>query len=508
MPDFESILQKQLQHVDQTDPDARAQAYQRVRDVLNRTLSTPSDRQLLLDNLYELEDAIAKTERAFAEQKPDSGRWGWFSRLIDRLNHVWAVTEKVGKAAAVLSAIVAIAGVAVWFFFSQDQQLPKVQRSAIEQTACKPLSQDQCDYLISAIERTKNRGAIVAANAGDLKPAEEIARRKAQDSRSEKGSAAAVDASILNLALNRLEEQTKRAADGIERVEQSVRNAKLETSTDPRKELQNLGKNWTEEDFKLTMVMCDIRALKLYRDAGMKLKRNLALDRLAYIDMDCLQVYREQFVAFGPELCFSPEFTIVGTANPIAYLRTVYKSADRRRLAEELCGEARLRDTYPELYGGKPKSTSAPDKELSDKIASLTLDEQGQKAELERLKVLFPGAQPGMPTPPQPANQPGPNRDNRALSAQEVLDGLVGKSLNHAGMLDITFSPNGTFASGDGRVGRNGNYQIQRDGRICWKDSSGFDGCFQYFRENGVLKVRRNDSKSRDLIGAVRVSSR
>lgn len=366
MPDFESFLLKQFQHVDKTNSDEREKVYSRARDVLNQTLTGANDRQLLLDSQYELEDVISRIEGTFPKKKRKRRLQFWY--VIDRMNQIWSVTEKLGKAALLVSAAVTIAGAAYWFFWSDERELPSVQRTALEQTACKPLSKDQCDVLIAVIERTKNRGVIVAANAGNPGPALELSRQNAEKVLKDPASSAsakqlaAADVSVLNQALNRIEEQTRRTADGVERLNKGVDAVKRETSDDPRKELQNLGKKWTEEDFKQTMVMCDIRALKLYRDAGMKLRRNLALDRLVYVDLDCLQVYREQFVAFGPELCFSPEFTIVGTVNPIAYLKTAFKAPERRRFVEGLCGETRLRESYPELYGGAPKNVSLPEK--------------------------------------------------------------------------------------------------------------------------------------------------
>jgi hypothetical protein len=111
------------------------------------------------------------------------------------------------------------------------------------------------------------------------------------------------------------------------------------------------------------------------------------------------------------------------------------------------------------------------------------------------------------PSQADPAKPPALEKP-AALTAADIRRDILGKILNHAGKMDITFNPDGTYASGDGRIGRNGKYQLAGDGRICWQDNLGFDGCFQYFRENGVLKVKRNDPKSQDLIGAVKVINR
>jgi hypothetical protein len=102
-----------------------------------------------------------------------------------------------------------------------------------------------------------------------------------------------------------------------------------------------------------------------------------------------------------------------------------------------------------------------------------------------------------------PITQSG-NR-NGALTADEVRSQIITKQIDHDGRLQLTYAANKTFAGGDGRFGINGTYDLQNDGRICWKNSRGAAGCFQYYRRNGQLRVRRADGQSRDDIGPVTV---
>jgi hypothetical protein len=321
-------------------------------------------------------------------------------------------------------------------------------------------------------------------------------------------------------SLGKIEANTERTAQGVEGVKQSVDTLKKESSDDPRKELQNLGKSFDEQGFLQSMAMCDMRAMKLYKTAGMKLPRYKAIEVLVLpSDVACLELYRDEFASYGPDLCLTSKFV-----NPIFALRTTavdwlskaYEIPERKTFVESLCGEAALREKYPQLYGGKSRTTSQLELEMRSR-GPLVLNEDQAREEREKIKRLFPGAtdvQTASPSQPSPAVQansappPQQPRGDAVLGAGDIRRDIIGKNLNHAGKMDITFGPDGSFASGDGRVGRNGKYRLEADGRLCWQDNMGFDGCFQYFRENGVLKVRRNDPKSRDLIGIVKVTGR
>ncbi len=105
----------------------------------------------------------------------------------------------------------------------------------------------------------------------------------------------------------------------------------------------------------------------------------------------------------------------------------------------------------------------------------------------------------------QPTPGPKPVADG-PLSAEEVRTTFLGKEIEHNGQLTLKYAPNGTFGGGDGRIGTNGTYRIEGDGRICWKNDRGFSGCFQYYRQRGALYVRRNDASNSDVIGLVKIS--
>lgn len=97
------------------------------------------------------------------------------------------------------------------------------------------------------------------------------------------------------------------------------------------------------------------------------------------------------------------------------------------------------------------------------------------------------------------------NAADGALSKLEVMKLISGNSLSQ-GEMTFAFKPDGTFDAGNGRTGSGGQYTVQPDGRLCWKNSHGFAGCFQYYRKGPELRVRRNDAQSKADIAKVTVS--
>jgi len=133
------------------------------------------------------------------------------------------------------------------------------------------------------------------------------------------------------------------------------------------------------------------------------------------------------------------------------------------------------------------------------------------------LNAENPGAQTAAGTPatvaPQiaadPARaQPAQRPSDGGLTADEVRRTLLAKEVDHAGKLSFIYKSDGTFDAADGRVASNGKYRIEPDGRVCWQNSRGFSGCFQYYRKGNAIHVRRNDATSRDEIGPVKLTTR
>jgi hypothetical protein len=128
--------------------------------------------------------------------------------------------------------------------------------------------------------------------------------------------------------------------------------------------------------------------------------------------------------------------------------------------------------------------------------ADRTFEILGASAPISRLRQHC-GASP----PAAPARSTG----NGPLTADEVRQ-LIGKDVTHrvAGGEDWSFryKPDGTYDSGNRRIGDGGRYRIETDGRLCWSRQGNITGCFQYYRTAGALRVR---GKSGD-IGAVTVA--
>lgn len=93
-----------------------------------------------------------------------------------------------------------------------------------------------------------------------------------------------------------------------------------------------------------------------------------------------------------------------------------------------------------------------------------------------------------------------------ALTVVQVRAEIIGKNVTHLDRYHRTYNPDGTAAGGDGRFGWMGTYRLEKDGRVCLK-AQGDTPCFQYYRRNGQLRVRRTDSGSPGDIGPVTVEA-
>jgi hypothetical protein len=92
------------------------------------------------------------------------------------------------------------------------------------------------------------------------------------------------------------------------------------------------------------------------------------------------------------------------------------------------------------------------------------------------------------------------------LTEAQVRVEIIGKNVTHLDRYHRTYNPDGTAAGGDGRLGWMGTYRLEKDGRVCLK-AQGDTMCFQYYRRNGQLRVRRTDSGSPGDIGLVTVEA-
>lgn len=415
---------------------------------------------------------------------------------------VWGFGSKIAKLGILAAGAIAVITVGAWFFWSNEASLPTLQRAALENTACRPLSKDQCDSLVSAIERTKSSFAITAANSGDLQPAEKAiqanARKIEGDPNASSGTKvqAAADSAIVALAISRLEAEMKRTADGVEKIGRTADTLKKETSDDPRKELQNLGIPWTSDEYVGVIMRCDTRGIRLFRQSGMKMPAQYAQPILEGTkNVACLEEVRGELAVFKEEACFRDRASI-----PFTF---AFKQPDHRAFIENFCGEARLREKYPILYGDKPKG---PPTGLAAELAAkapLTLSDEQAKAERERLKQLFPGTanvQPAATTTPPPGNGP--------LNSEEIRKTILSRNVDHADGFRFWYKPDGSFEQFSGRVSSQGRYRIEADGRVCWVDEFKLSGCFQYYRKDSRIYVRGQDSTGRNEIGIVKITAR
>jgi len=116
---------------------------------------------------------------------------------------------------------------------------------------------------------------------------------------------------------------------------------------------------------------------------------------------------------------------------------------------------------------------------------------------------MLAGASHAAETPKAPAAASG------ILTAQQVKSQIVGHSVSlkddEDGGMTWYFNADGQYSADDGRNGRQGRYTVQPDGKLCWTESTGVKGCFQYYRNGGVLKLRRADPGHSMELGVVTI---
>ncbi len=136
----------------------------------------------------------------------------------------------------------------------------------------------------------------------------------------------------------------------------------------------------------------------------------------------------------------------------------------------------------------------------------------GCEAEAIRIvRVLDPPAAQGsasgpadvqvLPRPIQPASG-GPG--DVVLTPAEVRSQIVkGTLLAHGPDAVLRFRPDGTFEASRSGTRFTGRHVVGPDGRLCWTNSFGLAGCFEYYRKANRLMVRRADTINSNDIGPV-----
>lgn len=265
-----TLINRYLETVDRSSSSVRWSVYETLKLSLLRHYEFDKSTEEYRAVADAFDRCIAQVEReantpgeeggAFADADAGSARkvqeagGSIFVRVKQTVERVASLYEWASKAITVVFLSFLIFGGAYWFIVSNDEKLPELQRRALQDTACKFFDEERCSQLIAAIERTKSASIIRAANAGDLKPAEqaiaETANRVATDPKSSPADKmqAQKDLALVATALGRMEAQLATANASLERVEVLAREAKKETSSDPLKELANYGVTPSSKD--------------------------------------------------------------------------------------------------------------------------------------------------------------------------------------------------------------------------------------------------------------------
>ncbi|MCD0420263.1 hypothetical protein LOC51_23855 [Rubrivivax sp. JA1024] len=484
MPDFNPLIQKYLSRIDASKPGERAIAYEQARSALDKAFKDDPGNPNHLGYLYDLDETIAATEARYRTHR---------TKLDDLLDPVRQLSTraklKYGAIAGAISLVsdfikpileltlpILIGSAVAGLVLFAGSRLFGGSRALLQSGAflCSVLF--VCSFGLWGAQHFI-KGADAQGVVAELVP-----------------GASQVQNALLAM-LSRIESNTRETAEGVEKLNKGVSTLKRETSADPRKELQNLGRSFNEQDFLQTMAMCDIRALRLYKQAEMPMPRYKALEVLVLPEnVACLEIYRADFVAIGPDICFSSDYyySFRSKTRPVDWLHNGFKIPERKKFIEGICGETRLRDAYPELYGGKSRTASSLETEIR-RAGPLVLDKKEVEAARERLNQRFG------------ETSSAPKLAAVALSSEEIRRQIIGKKVNHANTTDIVYRPDGSFEGRNDRGQQAGTYQLMADGRLCMTTTTGASACYQYYREERLLKVRRNDRDSDRVIGLVSV---
>ncbi|MBI1203364.1 MAG: hypothetical protein GC182_12715 [Rhodopseudomonas sp.] len=127
------------------------------------------------------------------------------------------------------------------------------------------------------------------------------------------------------------------------------------------------------------------------------------------------------------------------------------------------------------------------------------------------VKVLVPtDSRQGSPVnlqsaPPERQPAAGPaHASDKPLSQRELQSLIIGRNLSFGGPNNVLmYHPNGTLDGGDGRFGFQGRYRTQANGTICGTMGPRGEVCLQFYRRDGLLRVRRTNGFSPGDIGLV-----
>lgn len=144
-------------------------------------------------------------------------------------------------------------------------------------------------------------------------------------------------------------------------IKQTLANVKQETSSDPRKELVNLGIQFTENDFDKAVAQNDVRALALFVQARITLnERKLTVVRRA------LETNNEQVIQLVQELV--PPLTLDG-CRAILDSRSMYldkpTTSSKTRFFQKICGGQDFQNYLSALIQAEEKRIRAEQQALN-----------------------------------------------------------------------------------------------------------------------------------------------
>lgn len=162
-------------------------------------------------------------------------------------------------------------------------------------------------------------------------------------------------------------------------IKHTLKNVKQETSTDPRKELVNLGMQFTENDFDKAVAHGDVRALELFSQARITLnERKLTVVRRA------LQTDNEQVIQLVQEVV--PPLTLDGCRD-ILESRFMYldkpTNLSKTQFFQKICGGQEFKDHLTALIKGEEKNLQVEQMALN-RWQNRTQAEKNEAEQLEK----------------------------------------------------------------------------------------------------------------------------
>jgi hypothetical protein len=140
-------------------------------------------------------------------------------------------------------------------------------------------------------------------------------------------------------------------AASLGRIEIAIENTKQETSTDPRKELANMGLSWTVDNFSNSLLSGDERATKLFLAGGQKVPPYLIARFIEHrFDPEIADILKSYKGQIDQAVCTNETLTMLGYDLSIwlrsNFIKTALKDPNKNAFYFSICDAREIRAHY------------------------------------------------------------------------------------------------------------------------------------------------------------------